>query len=337
MTAIETTALTKQYGDVTAVDGLELTVREGEVFGFLGPNGAGKSTTINMLLDFVRPTSGSATVLGYDAQTEADQISERVGILPEGFDIYPRLTGRRHVEFAIETKRADDDPEKLLERVALDSDAWDRPAGGYSTGMRQRLAMAMALVDDPDVLIMDEPSSGLDPHGIRELQDLVRAEADRGTTVFFSSHILEHVDAICDRIGVLTNGTLVAVNTIDGLRDSLGGDATVTLTFADSPEAYLETAESVEGISEVTPTARTLECAVATPEAKAPLITALDQAGATIRDVQISDVSLESLFTQLTDEPNADSETGAPNEKHDEQSPAESESQTEPVQAEASE
>ncbi|OVE84949.1 ABC transporter ATP-binding protein [Natronolimnobius baerhuensis] len=340
MTAIETTALTKQYGDVTAVDGLELTVREGEVFGFLGPNGAGKSTTINMLLDFVRPTSGSATVLGYDAQTEADQISERVGILPEGFDIYPRLTGRRHVEFAIETKHADDDPEELLERAGLDPDAWDRVAGGYSTGMRQRLAMAMALVGDPDLLIMDEPSSGLDPHGIRELQDLVRAEADRGTTVFFSSHILEHVDAVCDRIGVLTNGTLVAVDTIDGLRDSLGGDATVTLTLAGAPDTYLETAQSVAGITEVTPTARTLECAVAEPAAKAPLITALDQAGATIEDVQISDVSLESLFTQLTDETagteSEKADADADNES-DEQTPAESDAQTEPVQAEASE
>ncbi len=301
MTAIETTALTKQYGDVTAVDGLELTVREGEVFGFLGPNGpASRRRSTCCSISSARRVAPRQFSLRRPDGGRPDQRAGR--ILPEGFDIYPRLTGRRHVEFAIETKHADDDPEELLERAGLDPDAWDRVAGGYSTGMRQRLAMAMALVGDPDLLIMDEPSSGLDPHGIRELQDLVRAEADRGTTVFFSSHILEHVDAVCDRIGVLTNGTLVAVDTIDGLRDSLGGDATVTLTLAGAPDTYLETAQSVAGITEVTPTARTLECAVAEPAAKAPLITALDQAGATIEDVQISDVSLESLFTQLTDE-----------------------------------
>ncbi|MFC6769580.1 ABC transporter ATP-binding protein, partial [Natrinema soli] len=238
MTAIETTGLTKEYGDLTAVDDLDLTVDDGEVFGFLGPNGAGKSTTINMLLDFARPTAGSATVLGYDAQTEADEISPRVGVLPEGFDIYPRLSGRRHIEFASKTKAAGDDPDEILERVGLSAEDAGRPAGDYSKGMRQRLATGMALVGDPDLLIMDEPSSGLDPHGIREMQELVRSEAERGTTVFFSSHILGQVAAVCDRIGVLNEGELVAVDTIEGLRDEIGGGATMTLALS-GPAAEL--------------------------------------------------------------------------------------------------
>ena len=300
MPAIETSGLTKEYGDVTAVDDLDLTVDEGEVFGFLGPNGAGKSTTIDMLLDFTRPTAGSATVFGSDTQAESDAISPRVGVLPEGFDIYPRLSGRRHLEFAIETKDAADDPDDLLERVGLSAADAARPAGDYSKGMRQRLATAIALVGDPDLLIMDEPSSGLDPNGIREMQALVRSEAQRGTTVFFSSHILAHVEAVCDRVGVLQDGTLVAVDTIDGLRERLGGDATMTVSLADPAEWAREHVRSLAGVSDVTPSGRTLECTITDPAAKATVVTTLVDSGATIRDLRTEAVSLESLFTALT-------------------------------------
>ncbi|SEW24108.1 ABC transporter ATP-binding protein [Natrinema salifodinae] len=300
MSAIETSGLTKEYGNLTAVDDLDLTVDDGEVFGFLGPNGAGKSTTINMLLDFARPTAGSATVLGYDAQAAADEISPRVGVLPEGFDVYPRLSGRRHVEFAVKTKDAADDPDRILERVGLSAEDGARPAGDYSKGMRQRLATGIALVGDPDLLIMDEPSTGLDPHGIREMQELVRSEAERGTTVFFSSHILEHVETICDRVGVLNEGRLVAVDTIEGLRESIGGGATMTLTLADSADGARDVAASVEGITDVVASGRTLECSVTDPAAKARAVTALADAEARIRDVRIEEVSLESLFTALT-------------------------------------
>ncbi|MDS0476004.1 ABC transporter ATP-binding protein [Natrinema sp. 1APR25-10V2] len=313
MSAIETSGLTKEYGDLTAVDDLDLTVDDGEVFGFLGPNGAGKSTTINMLLDFTRPTAGSATVLGYDAQTEADEISPRVGVLPEGFDVYPRLSGRRHIEFAIETKDAGDDPDEILERVGLSADDAARPAGDYSKGMRQRLATGMALVGDPDLLIMDEPSSGLDPHGIREMQDLVRSEAERGTTVFFSSHILEHVEAVCDRVGVLNEGELVAVDTIEGLREELGGGATLTLTLGGPAVERRAVADGVPGITDVTASGRTLECTITDSTAKAGVVTALADAGATIEDLRLEEVSLESLFTALTNgdasEPAANAET----------------------------
>jgi len=139
MAAIQTTGLTKRYGkSILAVDDLDLTVEEGEVFGFLGPNGAGKSTTINMLLDFVRPTEGSATVLGLDAQADTDEIRHRIGVLPEGASVYDRLTAREHLEWVIDTKDVDDDPDALLEKVGLTSDDGDRPAGDYSKGMAQR-------------------------------------------------------------------------------------------------------------------------------------------------------------------------------------------------------
>ncbi|PHQ47284.1 copper ABC transporter ATP-binding protein, partial [Halorubrum sp. C3] len=157
--AVQTTGLTKRYGDdVLAVDDLDLTVYAGEIFGFLGPNGAGKSTTIDVIMDYVRPSAGSATVLGRDAQAETRAVHERVGILPDGYGLYERRTGRENLTYAIALKGADDDVDDLLDRVGLDRAAADRAVGGYSKGMTQRLALAIALVGDPDVLILDEPS-----------------------------------------------------------------------------------------------------------------------------------------------------------------------------------
>ncbi|MFT4946948.1 MAG: ABC-2 type transport system ATP-binding protein, partial [Natronomonas sp.] len=202
MTAIELNGLTKRYGSLVAVDNLDLRIEEGEVFGFLGPNGAGKSTTINIILDFVKPTAGQARVFDMDCQQQGQDLRHRIGVLPEGYDVYDRLTGRQHLEFAIESKNATDNPQELLERVDI-ADAADRKASGYSKGMAQRLILAMALVGDPDLLILDEPTTGLDPNGAREIREIIREENSRGTTVFFSSHILSQVEAVCDRVGIL--------------------------------------------------------------------------------------------------------------------------------------
>jgi len=300
MTAIETDGLTKRFGDVVAVDDVNLQVEEGEVFGFLGPNGAGKSTTINMLLDFARPTEGSATVLGYDAQDESEQIHRRVGVLPEGFDLYERLSGRKHVAFAMKTKDVDGDPDEILRRVGLSEEDARRPAGDYSKGMRQRLAFGMALVGDPDLLIMDEPSSGLDPTGINEMQELVREETERGTTVFFSSHILEHVEEICDRIGIMNRGQLVAVGTLDELHDRIGGDATLELDLDDVPQRAVEELPTIDGVTgaEVRDGSVVVRCAATT--AKAEAINRVEAAGATVLDIRVEDRSIDELFERLT-------------------------------------
>ena len=168
MPAIETTGLTRRFDELVAVDALDLSVAEGEVFGFLGPNGAGKSTTINILLGFLDPSEGSATVLGHDATRDSRAVRRRIGLLPEGFAPYENLTGREHVRSAIETKDADDDPDELIARVGLDAEAARREAGGYSKGMTQRLVLAMALAGEPDLLVLDEPTTGLDPAGAEE-------------------------------------------------------------------------------------------------------------------------------------------------------------------------
>lgn len=297
MTAIETNGLTKRYESVTAVDGLNLTVDKGEVFGFLGPNGAGKTTTIDLLLDFIRPTEGQASVLGFDVQTETDRVRERIGILPEGFDLWERSTGIRHLEFAIDSTGASVSPDALLNRVGLNRDDGRRKVGNYSKGMKQRLAMAMALAGQPEILILDEPSSGLDPHGIRLMREIVREEAASGTSVFFSSHQLEQVAAVCTRVGILDEGKLVATDTIDGLRDAAGVGNTLVLELAESFEGDLS---HIDGVTEVTSTNGLLRVGFASPSAKAKIVHTVVDAGVEVRDVDIDEARLEDLFDVYT-------------------------------------
>jgi len=298
MPAIETNGLTKQFGeDVRAVDDLDLAVEEGEVFGFLGPNGAGKSTTINMLLGFLRPTSGSIRVLGWDVTAESRSVRRRTGLLPEGYEPYPNLTGREHVESAIDAKNADDDPDRLIERVGLAPDDARRPAKEYSTGMRQRMSLAASLVGDPDLLIFDEPSSGLDPDGVALLREIIREETERGATVFFSSHILEEVEKVCDRVGILQNGELVALDTIDNLRGNLGTGATVTATLDAIPSDL--GVGSISGVGEVSVDETAITAEIEEPAAKMDVLRHLDER-ATVEDIDVAEASLEALFEEYT-------------------------------------
>jgi len=335
--AIRTSGLTKRYGaDVLAVDDLDLEVRVGEVFGFLGPNGAGKSTTIDVVMDYVRPTAGSATVLGFDAQADTREIHERVGILPDGYGLYDRLSGRKHLTYAIDLKGADDDPGELLARVGLDAAAADRAVGGYSKGMTQRLALALALVGEPDLLILDEPSSGLDPNGVRLVREIVRDQADRGKTVFFSSHILSQVEAVCDRVAILNEGRLVAVDTIDGLRDTLGTGATVTLTVDDVPETL--SLGEIPGVTTVTTDGRTVTAIVQDPEAKVAVVDRIREDGAAVLDISIDESSLEDLFTAYTgDAPPGVESDDAPQGSESGDSPQGSESGDSPQGSESGE
>ena len=310
MTAIELRGVRKEFGDVTAVRDLDLTVQEGEVYGFLGPNGAGKSTTIDMLLDLVRPTAGTVRVLGRDATSDGVAIRQRTGVLPDGFSVYDRLSGRKHVEFAVRSKEADDDPDALLERVGLLGDA-DRKAGGYSKGMRQRLALAMALVGDPDLLVLDEPSSGLDPAGAKEMREIVQREADRGATVFFSSHILEQVDAVCDRVGILRNGELVAEDSVERLREAVGGEETLEIAVGGADgasEAAVEAVRAVGGVSRVDRDGDALVVSCA-DGAKTRVIAALEDAGVAVDDFHTREASLEDLFLAYTEGDAADGDT----------------------------
>ena len=291
--------VTKRYGKVTALDGLDLTVESGEIFGFLGPNGAGKSTAIGLMLEFVEPTRGTVEVLGRDVERRGQEVRARTGVLPEAFGVYDRLTGRQHVEFAVESKGADDDPHELLERVGV-ADAADRKAGGYSKGMRQRLALAMALTGSPDLLILDEPTTGLDPGGAREVRKIIRQERDRGATVFFSSHVLEQVEAVCDRVGILRDGQLVAVDAIDALRTAAGGGSRLRITVDGATEAAAAAVRDVAGVSAATVDGGALSI-TCDADAKLRALNAVEDATG-VADFETVETSLEDLFLSYTAE-----------------------------------
>lgn len=227
---VRTHELTKRYDDVVAVDALSLEVRRGEIYGLLGPNGAGKTTTILMLLGLAEPTSGEARVLGLDPARQPLEVKRHVGYLPDSVGFYGRLTGRENLRY---TARLNGLPQtdaevaitELLAQVGLD-EAADRPADTYSRGMLQRLGIADALVKNPAVLILDEPTTAIDPTGVADLLALIRSlVADRGIGVLLSSHLLEQVERLCDRIGIFSRGRLVAEGTVAELSRRAGGEA----------------------------------------------------------------------------------------------------------------
>ena len=211
--AVEVTGLEKRYGDVRAVDGITFSVAEGEVFGLLGHNGAGKTTTIRVLTGRARPTAGSARVVGYDVVADRDHVKSVINAVFEDPNLYERVSGRDNLRlfadlYAMPASRADE----LLELVGL-TGAAKRKVKTYSSGMKQRLLIARALVNKPRVLFMDEPTRGLDPTSARELRTLVAQLADSGTTVFLTTHYMEEADELCDRVAFLSQGRIVALDT----------------------------------------------------------------------------------------------------------------------------
>ena len=300
MAAIDIDGLTKRFGDVVAVDDLELRVEEGEIFGFLGPNGAGKSTTIDILLDFIRPTAGTVTVLGHDAQREGEAVRQQTGVLPDAYHVYDRLSGRQHLEFVVEMKDADEDVNALLERVRI-ADAADRKAGGYSKGMRQRLVLAMALVGDPDLLVLDEPSTGLDPNGAREMREIITEENERGTTVFFSSHVMEQVEAVCDRVAIINRGQLVTVDTIDGLRDATETGEVLYVSVSELDGSTVERVAELDGVGSASIDDGRLRVVV-DDASKFAVLQAIDADVTSVHDFSVVESSLEDLFVRYTED-----------------------------------
>ena len=214
---IQTQKLTKHYGNVEALVDLDLDVREGEVFGFLGPNGAGKTTTIRTMMDEIRPTSGTATILGMDSHEMSVEIRHHIGYVPGDLAMYPNLTGRDTLTYfanlrgGVDWDYVDD----LAGRLEAEL---DKKVGDLSSGNRQKVGLIQAFMNKPKVLVMDEPSSGLDPLMQREFQKLVREVAADGTTVFLSSHTLSEVQRVADRVGIIRHGKLIALEAVASLR-----------------------------------------------------------------------------------------------------------------------
>jgi ABC-2 type transport system ATP-binding protein len=221
---LRTQSLSKSYGSRLAVDNLNLEVRRGEIFGFLGPNGAGKTTTIRMALGLIAPTGGSVEVLGQDIGLHLSDVLPRVGALVETPALYTYMSGRNNLRTIASALGGipDSHIDAILDVVGLRDRQKDR-VRTYSLGMKQRLGVAMALLHNPDLLILDEPANGLDPAGIVEIRDLMRALAAQGKTVFISSHVLTEVQQICTRVAIINNGRLVTESTVEALTQTQGG------------------------------------------------------------------------------------------------------------------
>jgi len=221
-TLIETRELIKRYGDKVAVNNVSFNVYSGEVFGFLGPNGAGKTTTIKMIVGLLQPTSGMVKVAGYDVQTQSMLAKASCGYVPDTPNLYAKLTGRELLRFVSDLYNLDRSQvahriDELLRMFDLTTAA-DDTIDSYSHGMQQKASLAAALMHDPKVLVLDEPTVGLDPKSARLIKDILRQLADRGAAVMLSTHILEIAERMCDRIGIINKGQLIAVGTMDELR-----------------------------------------------------------------------------------------------------------------------
>ena len=226
---IEVKNLTKKYGDFTAVDHVNYTVEEGEIFGLLGHNGAGKTTTILMLLGLIPPTEGTAIVNGVDVIEEPLQSRRNVGLLPENAGFYENLTARQNLQFYAELadvpeKVASERIEKLIDQVGLGYKREVKVAA-YSQGMKQRLGIAQPLVRDPKILILDEPTQGIDPEGTRDLRELIRMlSKERGMTIIFTTHVLYEVNKLCDRVAIMKQGAIAGIGTIPELRKQVNAE-----------------------------------------------------------------------------------------------------------------
>ena len=301
LAAIEIVGLGKVFGRQPALDGIDLTVREGSIFGFLGPNGAGKTTTLRILTGLIRPTSGSARLLGEDVTRASAAVKSTVGFLPDVPAFYPWMTGAEFLQFAGRLFGLDDAALARTVPTLLDMAGLagvSTRVGGFSRGMKQRLGIAQALINAPRLLLLDEPTSALDPIGRKEVLDLIGSLKGR-TTVFFSSHILSDIERVCDEVAILNQGRVVTQAGIDQLKARAGGDFIAVEVIGDvtplldalKQEPWLSRVERVDGVLRFTVT-DLASAQRAIPRAIAAL-------GLELKRFERGEASLEDVFVEL--------------------------------------
>lgn len=300
--AIEIDNLTKDYETgfwrkrkVRALDGLSLGVESGQIFGFLGANGAGKTTTLKLLMRLLYPTTGTARILGRDINDVS--MHARIGYLPENPYFYDYLTAREFLKycgelFGQDRKTRERRTEELLTRVNLEKKSWDRQLRKFSKGMLQRVGLAQALVNDPEIVFLDEPMSGLDPAGRREVRDLIASLRTQGRTVFMCSHILSDIEVLCDSVAILKHGRLAHAGSLEELRTRAASTVEVIATGADAEKLKKHLGDGAT----VTSTAGGLRIEVADEKDVDAVIAALRQANGRLVSVQPTRQSLEELF-----------------------------------------
>jgi ABC-2 type transport system ATP-binding protein len=298
--AIEVTGLTKSYNHFTAVNNVSFNVAKGEIFGFLGPNGAGKTTTIKSILDLIHANTGTIKINGIDVRTNVKEAKKYVGYMPEKVAFYDNLTALQNLSFYAEiTHSTKDECIRLIEEFGL-GDTGKKRVGKFSKGMIQRLGMARAILGNPPILILDEPSGGLDPRGVVLIRDKILDMKKKGTTIFVSSHILSEIQEICDRVGIINKGVIVAQDSVEGLSKKLNLKPQITVTI-DKITSELENAvRQLPGVDQVNIKGNTLEI-ICDGAMKAKVILAISTAGGNILNLQTKEPSLEEVFMRYTE------------------------------------
>jgi ABC-2 type transport system ATP-binding protein len=300
---IETHALEKSFGDVEAVRGVDLAVSSGEIYGFLGPNGAGKSTVVKMLITLLKPTAGRASVLGFDVVKEAEQIRLRIGAALQDASLDEKQSGREILRmqgelFGLTRKEADARIDEL--RTLIEFDAVDRWIGTYSGGMRRRLDLAASLMHNPDLLFLDEPTTGLDPQSRVSVWEEVRALNEQlGTTIFLTTQYLEEADELADRVGIINAGQIVGEGTPDELKRTIGSD--VIQVQVDDADAAIAALEVLPDVDHIDRGPRALLVSVTDGAAAvSPIVIALDGAGVAVGELTLRTPTLDDVFLELT-------------------------------------
>ncbi|PUA39145.1 ABC transporter ATP-binding protein [Paenibacillus elgii] len=296
----------KMIGKRLIIKGISFDVRAGEIFGFLGPNGSGKTTTIRMLVDLIKPTEGSIRICGYDVQREHNEALQYVGCIVENPELYSYLSGWENLEhFArmlpgVGEKRI----REVVDIVGMDARIHDK-VKTYSLGMRQRLGIAQALLNDPKLLILDEPTNGLDPQGIKELREFIRQLAETGLSLFISSHLLSEIQQMCDRVAIISHGEVITVGEVSSLVDESVSTVVWSALPAETALKVLQSHPEVQSVSFAdeagTETGVPRLIALQNPEAIPELSRQLMEAGVALHGIEIKLPTLEDLFLKLTE------------------------------------
>jgi ABC-2 type transport system ATP-binding protein len=306
--ALHTQTLTRRFGDNTAVDGIDLEVAAGEIYGFLGPNGAGKSTTVRMLTTLLLPSAGSATVAGFDVRERADMVRLRIGVALQEAALDPKQTGRELLDlqgrlYGLDAGQRRRRVDELLVLVDI-GDAIDHRIGTYSGGMKRRLDLAAALVHDPEVLFLDEPTTGLDPSSRAAVWDEVhRLNTERGMTIFLTTQYLEEADALADRVGIIARGRIVAEGTPTQLKRSVGSDLIIVRCRPGDTQEVARILSTLDNLGTIEASADEVVIAVERgAKAISPVAVALSEAGITVEGLTLRTPTLDDVFLHVTGE-----------------------------------
>ncbi len=303
--AVQTFGLTRLYGSVTAVDGLNLTVNPGDLFGFIGSNGAGKTTTLRILATFLAPSAGTALILGRDVITDADLVRHVIGYMPDFFGVYKDMEVTEYLDFfgacyRIPTAQREKTVKDVLELVGL-TEKKGALIGALSRGMQQRLGLARVLIHDPKVLLLDEPASGLDPRARIEMMAILQELQRLGKTIIISSHILSELQTLCNRVAIIEKGRLIYSGPVQGVRDQMSQGRVVWVRVSSDTAQAIELLKGRAEIAEVTPTDGELKVTLAGTEVEHSIVAdILVRGGAKLIELREDEIGLEEVFMRVT-------------------------------------